>query len=77
MNDRIFTRVWVKTSGDHDSLSRRNVIVDIESDRFSPGHIVRPGTVIHLGRMTCGGYVKFIGKCYNYLIRFHYGLTLY
>ena len=66
MNDRMFTRVWVKTSGDHDSLSRRNVVVDAENDRFSPGHIVRPGTVIHLGRMTCGGYIKFVGTYFSF-----------
>ena len=66
----MFKDVWVKVSGDHDGLCRRNVVVDKEKDRFSPGHIVRPGVVIHFGRMTCGGYIKFLGKLKT--CRIHY-----
>ena len=58
---KIFTNVWVKTAGDHDSLSRRNVIVEQKQTAFSPGHIVRPGVVIHFGRVSCGGFLKFLG----------------
>ena len=58
---RIFTDVWIKTAGDHESLSRRNVIVEQKKTTFSPGHIVRPGVVIHFGRISCGGFIKFLG----------------
>lgn len=60
--NKIFTRVWVKTAGDHDSLPRKNVIVDLKKETFSPGHIARPATVIHFGRISCGGFIKFVGK---------------
>ena len=59
--DRLFGRVWVKVSGDHDSLPRRNVVVEEAKNRFSPGHIVRPGVIIYFGRMSCGGFIKFVG----------------
>ena len=69
MEDRTFTRVWVKTSGDHEGYTRRNVTVGVDKENFSPGHITRPGVVIHYGRMSCGGFIKLVGKLYLLNIR--------
>ena len=62
MEEKLFSRVWVKVSGDHEGMSRRSDILEKDHELFSPGHIVRPGIVIHFGRLTCGGFIKFMGK---------------
>ena len=60
----MFTPVKVKYAGDHNGSTRRAVFVKASESyaNSSPATVVKPGVTVHLGRMSCNGYVRMLGE---------------
>ena len=58
----VFEDVRVVVSGDHDSYTRRVMIVNVDEIESSPGHILLPGVKMNLGRLRNRTYLILLGE---------------
>ena len=61
---RVFEDVRVVISGDHDTYTRRVLVVGVDDVECSPGHILLPAVRINIGRLRNRTFIILIGKFY-------------
>ena len=58
----LFTDQRCRTEGVYNGFTRRVEIVNTNEDKASPGHILLPAVTMHVGKMSCAGFLGLIGE---------------